>query len=82
MEISSKVVGKIGNEDIIEYFLQNSKTKVYFINFGVTILSFQRANAENIFEELTLNYRTFDELYSHLTDSPYYGCVVGRVANR
>ena len=76
MSISAKVVGKVGTDTITEYVLSCGRNVVRCINYGATIMSIR-----NNEEEITLNYGDFDEL-SAKGNTSYYGCAVGRVANR
>ena len=80
--INSKNVGTIDKDiSIFEYELKSPNTCIRCINYGATILSIVHTK-NDINEEITLNYRSFEELYQNRNDIPYYGCIVGRVANR
>ena len=83
VEISATTVGSIDGESVIEYEMKSSTTIIRCLNYGVTILSILSGGSNNNtdMQEITLNYRSFDELNVQ-KDVPYYGCVVGRVANR
>jgi len=52
------------------------------LNYGCTILSVLAPDKDGIAEEVTLSYRSFEELVQPDHLGPYYGAVVGRVANR
>lgn len=80
--VTSKRVGVVDNDVVVwEYELKSKNTCIRCVNYGATILSIvhQKGNKS---DELTLNYRSFEELYNNIDEVPYYGCVVGRVANR
>ena len=47
---------------------------------GATIVSVTSPDRRNFSEEITICYRSLDELIGN--HGPYYGCIVGRVANR
>lgn len=47
---------------------------------GATIVSMTAPDRDNCSEEVTICFRTLDELVRN--HGPYYGCVAGRVANR
>lgn len=84
MRVTSKVVATTPDgEAVIEYQLSSDYLTLRCINYGVTVLSIchKADGTDGEGEELTLNYRTYDELIQ-ARDVPYYGCCVGRVANR
>jgi aldose 1-epimerase len=84
VSVDSKVVSTAPDgASIVEYQLQTNKLTLCCINYGATVLSIRHKAkiSDEEGEELTLNYRSFDELLA-AQDVPYYGCCVGRVANR
>jgi len=72
---------KVNDNYVIKYVLKSSKgVEVTLLSYGATILSLKTVNKFNELEEITLNYNTFDE-YKELSKR-FFGCTVGRFANR
>lgn len=62
------------------YTLSNSKgMTVEFSNYGATILAIKVPNRDGKIEEVTLGYDNLEDLQK---GASYFGCVVGRYANR
>ena len=62
------------------YTLTNaSGASVEVINLGAAILSLNLPDRDGELDDITLG---FDNLQQYLTDSPYFGAIVGRYANR
>jgi aldose 1-epimerase len=70
----------VGGE-VIAYTIANSTgISITVLNYGATLLSVTAIDKKGVSEEVTLNYRTLDEVVTN--HGPYYGCIAGRVANR
>lgn len=54
--------------------------QVKILSYGATIISILAPNRMGECEEVTLSYRTQEELEKN--PGPYYGCIAGRYANR
>jgi len=68
--------------DVVEYTVSNGPMTMVVLNYGCTILSVLAPDKDGLAEEVTLSYRNFEELTKTGHLGPYYGAVVGRVANR
>ena len=74
-----------GGEPVMQYTLKNLDDRgmsIVVCNYGCTILSILAADKEGVVEEVTLNHRSYSELIKPENHGPYYGAIVGRVANR
>lgn len=72
---------KFGDEDINEYVLNNAfGLEMKLIEYGATLTSVRYPDRFGHVEELTLCFTSMADLNS--LRNPYYGCTVGRVANR
>lgn len=67
-------------EQVFLYTLTNANgMKIELLNYGATIKSILVADKNGHFEDVALG---FDDIDGYLKKSPYFGCIVGRVANR
>ncbi len=67
-------------EQVSRFDLENGAgTRVSVINYGCVITSVQTADRNGTSDEITL---AFDSLDDFLAGAPYYGALIGRVANR
>ena len=57
----------------------NSGIELKVINYGCTITSLRTPNIEGVFHDIVLG---FDKLEDYLNSPYYFGCVIGRCANR
>lgn len=82
MKFSQDIFGKIHGVDALLFTLENENgIMVKMTNYGATILSVQAPDKNGTQAEITLCYNNIEELAS--TDGrPYFGCTVGRFANR
>lgn len=80
-DIRKEEYGKIGNEIISQYTLENGNgIVVKFIDYGAAITNIFAPDRKGNFEDVVLG---FDNLEGYLRDdNPYFGCIVGRYANR
>jgi aldose 1-epimerase len=80
--ITQAIFGKHAGEKVFQYTVTNSQGLSFCCtNYGATILSVLAPDRHGVLEEVTLCYRSLDEL-KRKEGRPYYGCVAGRVANR
>jgi aldose 1-epimerase len=68
-------------EGASQFILEGEGLAVTVTNFGATLVSLRVPDRAGVLEEVTLNYSA-DELVRRGGSNPYYGCTVGRVANR
>ncbi len=67
-------------KEIEKFTLTNSKSLTATVmSFGGILISFQMPDREEAVAEITLGFDTLDE---YLAGHPYFGAIVGRVANR
>lgn len=67
--------------DVAEIRISSDLLSVVLCSYGATVLSLKYRPCQSCeWEEMTLNYRSFEEY--HMNMGPYFGCIVGRVANR
>lgn len=67
-------------DDVIEYQLENRNgMRVSILNYGGIIQSIWVPDRNGELGDVALG---FDELEAYLAKSPYFGCIIGRYANR
>jgi aldose 1-epimerase len=74
-----------GHDDIpaiVQYTVQNGKMSMVVLNYGATVISILAPDRNGNAEEITLSYRSYADLSQPEHFGPYYGAIVGRVANR
>ena len=73
--------GEVDGEKVVQYTLTNpSGMSVKIINYGATVTDIMVADKTGKMGNVVLGY---DSLAGFLqTGNPYFGCVVGRYANR
>ncbi len=65
---------------VTAYTLTNKAgARVKILSYGGTVAEFHAPDKDGKFADVVLG---FDTLEPYFTDSPYFGCIVGRVANR
>jgi aldose 1-epimerase len=64
-----------------KYVISNSTgLSLTVVDYGATVISVYAPNRDGISEEVSLNYKSLDELVSKY--GPHFGCLAGRYANR
>ena len=72
--------GSVESKDVYLYTLSNKNgTKVNITNYGGIIVSIEVPDRNGRFDDVVLG---FDTLEDYLNRNPFFGCVVGRFANR
>lgn len=72
--------GEVDGQQVELFVLRNgSGMEVKITNYGGIITSIKVKNSSGSFTDVVLGY---DKLDSYLRDNPYFGCLVGRYANR
>jgi aldose 1-epimerase len=80
MKIEKEVFGTINGKEVFLYTLKNSKGfTVEITNYGGIVTSILTADKKGNFDDVVLGY---DNLQEYLIESPYFGAIVGRYANR
>ncbi len=81
MNISSKYYGKTKDEQNVKLFTLNNINgmTVRITNYGGIIQSLYAPDKNGKYEDIVLGY---DDLESYLNETPYFGAIVGRYANR
>ena len=81
MSVETSEFGKTKDGEVVYlYTLSNSKgMKVQITNYGGIVTSLYAPDREGDFEDVVLGY---DNLKDYIKDSPYFGAIVGRYANR
>ncbi len=82
MNISSKYYGKTKDEQNVKLFTLNNNNNgmtVRITNYGGIIQSLYAPDNNGKYEDIVLGY---DDLESYLNETPYFGAIVGRYANR
>ncbi|MER2041441.1 aldose epimerase family protein [Desemzia incerta] len=80
MDVHKKLYGHHNGQEVFEYVLTNQKGHVFrCINYGAVVTGIEVADKFGNVENIVLG---FDRLEDYVTDSPYFGALVGRVAGR
>ena len=79
LTIHKNIFGKLDKKDVYLFKLSNSKMDVAITNYGATIVSIEVPDKEGNKKNVVTG---FDNLYQYFEEHPYFGCIVGRFANR
>jgi len=80
MSITKKIFGTYENKEVYLYSLKNgSGFTVRITNYGGIVTSILAPDKNGKFDDIVLGY---DNLAGYLKDTPYFGAIVGRYANR
>jgi aldose 1-epimerase len=80
LSLSKKPFGKTADgSSVEEYTLNNSTMEVRIITYGGAITSLRVPDRKGQQLNVVLG---FERLENYLTDSPFFGCITGRYANR
>jgi aldose 1-epimerase len=79
--VTQKSFGKLPDGTAVTlYTLANeNNVRVGILDYGGSVTSFMAPDKDGKFADIVLG---FDDLQGYLDSSPYFGCIVGRVANR
>ena len=79
--IKSEVFGKLANgRDVLVYTLTNkSGAEARILNYGGIVVSLKVPDRNGVLGDVVLGH---DTLEGYLSQSPYFGCLVGRYGNR
>lgn len=80
MKLKRESIGKLGDEEIIKYSVDNEKgLKVSILNLGATITEIKTVDRNGEFEHIVLSY---EDEKNYIENPSYYGATVGRTAGR
>jgi aldose 1-epimerase len=80
MSITKEVFGTVDNKEVYLYTLKNgSGFTVKITNYGGIVTSILAPDKNGNFDNVVLGY---ENLEGYLKDTPYFGAIVGRYANR
>ena len=81
MTVEKGIFGKLSQNRAIESFILKNKigAKAKLISFGATLVSLKMPDKNNKLADIVTGY---DDLDSYVNDACYFGCTVGRFANR
>ena len=77
--VAKKVFGQIEGEDVFLFRLSNGGVDVEITNYGCTVVSIFAPDKNGRKSNIVAG---FDNLSQYAMEHPYFGCVVGRYANR
>lgn len=78
MAIEQRLFDNVNGQDVYEYTLSRGNLSVCILNYGGIVRSFNVKTASGVYD-IVLGYDTLSEYQSRRN---YFGCLVGRVANR
>lgn len=79
-KIIIKPFGEVSGKEVFLYSLiNNNGLRVDITNYGGIIVRLFTPNRDNQFQDIVLGYNTIKE---YIKDSPYFGAIIGRYANR
>lgn len=80
MKLKRESIGKLGDEEIIKYSVDNEKgLKVSILNLGATITEIKTVDRNGEFGHIVLSY---EDEKNYIDNPSYYGATVGRTAGR
>ncbi|MCE5340457.1 MAG: galactose mutarotase [Planctomycetaceae bacterium] len=81
MTVEKGIFGNIDKNKSVEYFVLKNKSgmEAKVITLGATLVSLTAADKNGKFADVVLGY---DDAASYMDNSCYFGCTVGRIANR
>ncbi|WP_195971010.1 aldose epimerase family protein [Clostridium thermobutyricum] len=80
MKLKRESIGKLGNEEIIKYSVDNEKgLKISILNLGATITEIKTVDRNGEFGHIVLSY---EDEKNYIENPSYYGATVGRTAGR
>ncbi|WP_317311625.1 aldose epimerase family protein [Clostridium thermobutyricum] len=80
MKLKRESIGKLRNEEIIKYSVDNEKgLKVSILNLGATITEIKTIDRNGEFGHIVLSY---EDEKNYIENPSYYGATVGRTAGR
>jgi len=82
MSLHAKSFGKLPDGSVVTLFSLNNRNGMTasVINYGATLVSLEAPDRHGRLGDITLGFDTLDGYVQR--NSPYFGCIVGRCANR
>ncbi len=81
VSVSQENFGEHDGVEVKKFVIFNdSGLSITVVEYGATVISVMAPNRSGVSEEVSLNYKTLDELVSKY--GPHFGCLAGRYANR
>jgi aldose 1-epimerase len=82
--VTSYYAGEVNGKPVAHYRLVNSCMSVVVSEYGATVMSIQTPDKDGVCEEITLQCKSLNDIVEaqQAGTFPYFGSVVGRVANR
>jgi len=82
MSVQTKPFGKLPNNSEVTLFILGNQNglRASVMNYGATLVSLEAPDRHGHLIDVTLGFDTLDGYVHH--NSPYFGCIVGRCANR
>ena len=77
--LSKKLFGHIKGEEVYLFQLSNGEVDAEITNYGCTIVSLFSPDVNGIKSNIVAGFK---DLAEYESDHPYFGCIVGRYANR
>jgi len=78
-DVERKPFGKIDDKEIVAYELKSKNVRATILNYGGIIQSLQCPDKNGIWDDITTGFDTMEE---YKEKSRFFGCLVGRYANR
>ncbi len=81
MDINSRPFGELPDGKHVQLFtlVNDNGIEVGILDYGGTIVSLVTPDRDGSVDDIVLG---FDNLDQYLSESPFFGCLVGRFANR
>lgn len=79
MSITRALFGKIGQHDVDVFTLTSDQLTVKILNYGGIIQQITAPDRAGKKANVNLGFETIEQ---YIKESPYFGCIAGRVANR
>jgi aldose 1-epimerase len=82
MNLRTKTFGKLPDGSVVTSFSLTNKSSVTasVMNYGAALVALEAPDRRGCLADITLGFDTLEGYVHH--NSPYFGCIVGRCANR
>ena len=81
MNLQTKSFGKLGDAEVTLFILANTNgVRASLMNYGATLVALEAPDRNGKLTDVTLGFDTLEGYVKF--NSPYFGCIVGRCANR